>query len=70
MDGLRSPRHPGTPYDVRINCTAEPELCIDPPSGLVDWMSSPAVRSGFGIDDSAGKFTIVSFPLFDVCSEW
>ncbi|OJI87446.1 hypothetical protein ASPTUDRAFT_62102 [Aspergillus tubingensis CBS 134.48] len=60
--------HPGTPYDVRINCTAEPELCIDPPSGLVDWMSSPAVRSGFGIDDSAGKFTIngeVGYPSHD-----
>jgi len=56
---------PWNPYDVRINCTAEPDRCVDPPPGLVKWIDSHEVRTELGVDDAAGPVNPISEQITD-----
>lgn len=55
---------PWNGYDLRINCTATPELCNRPSAAMLAWVESDEVRDHLGVDVARGPAQLVSQQVY------
>ncbi|KAM0420879.1 hypothetical protein ACHAPT_011268, partial [Fusarium lateritium] len=46
---------PWFPYDIRINCTANPEECQSPNVDVLEWQNRASTREELGVDAAVGQ---------------